>query len=224
MLTGRLIDKHMPDTSQPDNIPESPPQGNNPAATEAKQPIASPPVKAPPLPKKKDTEMITSAWEGALPTFLKERFGDQILQFAKYQEQDFLVAGIDATYGILETLRDDQAFDYLVDLTAVHWPEKEQQFEIIWILYSFQKNIRIRVKAEIAEGAKAPSVTSLYSAANWLEREVYDMFGIEFENHPDLKRILLPDEWEGFPLRKEHGLIQQDEQWVRENLKIESAQ
>ena len=82
----------------------------------------------------------------------------------------------------------------------------------------------MRVKAAVAEGSKAPTVTDLYNSANWLEREVYDMFGVEFENHPDLRRILMPDEWDGFPLRKEYGIVQQDAAWVRENLKIESAQ
>lgn len=129
-----------------------------------------------------------------------------------------------AVASILELLKNEHGFDYLVDVTAVHWPKKEKQFEITWILYSFASNDRVRLKAAVAEGEKAPSATSLYNSANWLEREAYDMFGIEFEDHPDLRRILMPDEWEGFPLRKEYGIVQQDTDWVRENLKIESAQ
>lgn len=129
-----------------------------------------------------------------------------------------------AVTSILELLKNEHGFDYLVDVTAVHWPKKEKQFEITWILYSFASNDRVRLKAAVAEGEKAPSATSLYNSANWLEREAYDMFGIEFEDHPDLRRILMPDEWEGFPLRKEYGIVQQDTDWVRENLKIESAQ
>lgn len=129
-----------------------------------------------------------------------------------------------AVASILELLKNEHGFDYLVDVTAVHWPKKEKQFEITWILYSFASNDRVRLKAAVAEGEKAASATSLYNSANWLEREAYDMFGIEFEDHPDLRRILMPDEWEGFPLRKEYGIVQQDTDWVRENLKIESAQ
>jgi len=94
----------------------------------------------------------------------------------------------------------------------------------VWILYSFQHNERIRVKAAYADGESAPSAVAIWPAANWLEREVYDMFGIRFEGHPDLKRILLPDGWKGHPLRKDYGIIQQDQEWVQINLGIESGQ
>jgi NADH-quinone oxidoreductase subunit C len=89
-------------------------------------------------------------------------------------------------------------------------------------LYSFEKNERLRVKAQVDD--TCPSVVELWSTANWLERECYDMFGLRFEGHPDLKRILLPDEWNGHPLRKDYDILKQDEDWVRENLGIESGQ
>ena len=168
--------------------------------------------------------MPSAPWEGPLPTALKERFGDAIEKVQLLGGQKLVTGNIGAASGILEFLKTQHGFDYLVDVTAVHWPKKERQFEIVWILYSFALNERVRLKAALKEGEKPPSATGLYNSANWLEREVYDMFGVEFEGHPDLRRILMPDEWDGFPLRKEYGIIQQDADWVRENLKIESAQ
>ena len=109
-------------------------------------------------------------------------------------------------------------------MTAAHYPERENQFEVIWILYSFAENLRIRVKTPVAESQSIPSSVAIWPTANWLEREVYDMFGIKFEGHPDLKRILLPDGWKGHPLRKDYGIIQQDNEWVQINLGIESGQ
>jgi NADH-quinone oxidoreductase subunit C len=76
----------------------------------------------------------------------------------------------------------------------------------------------------VGEGESAPSVASIWPTADWLEREVYDMFGIVLAGHPNLKRLLLPEEWEGFPLRKDYDILQQDDAWVRENLGIESGQ
>ena len=168
--------------------------------------------------------METTPWEGELPGRIKGRFGDRVGEPLTYREQDFVVAEADAVEELLAFLRDDEGFDYLVDLTAVDYPKKAKRFELVWILYSFSKNTRVRIKALVAEGEKAPTATKLYSNANWAEREVFDMFGIEFEGHPNMTRILMPDEWEGHPLRKDYGLVQQDEGWVRENLNIESAQ
>jgi NADH-quinone oxidoreductase subunit C len=76
----------------------------------------------------------------------------------------------------------------------------------------------------VAEGDKVPSVTGVWPTANWLEREIYDMFGVVYEGHPDLNRILLPDEWVGHPLRKDYDILKQDEAWVKANLGIESGQ
>ena len=168
--------------------------------------------------------MPSAPWEGGIPEALKARCGDAIEKATLLGGQKLLAVSLAAAADVVQSLRDEHGFDYLVDVTAVHWPKRERQFDIVWILYSFSANERVRVKATLAEGEKAPSVASLYSTANWLEREVFDMFGIEFEGHPDLRRILMPDEWDGYPLRKEYGIVQQDADWVRENLKIESAQ
>ncbi len=141
-----------------------------------------------------------------------------------YLGQNYLTVERSLIPNILRLLRDEEQFDYCVDITAVHYPNREKQFDMIWNLYSFARNERVRVKTQIADGASIPSSVSIWPTANWLEREVYDMFGIKFDGHPDLKRILLPDGWKGHPLRKDYGILQQDQEWVQINLGIESGQ
>jgi len=116
------------------------------------------------------------------------------------------------------------AYALLTDETAVDYPKREKRFEIIYHLYSFQRNDRLRLRVQIGEGEKVPSVTGVWPTANWLEREIYDMFGVEYEGHPNLKRILMPDGWVGHPLRKDYDILKQDGAWVKDNLGIESAQ
>ena len=106
----------------------------------------------------------------------------------------------------------------------MHYPARAEQFDLVYILYSFARNERIRIKALIEDGYRPATATGVHLSANWLEREVFDMFGIEFANHPDMRRILLPEEWEGYPLRKEYSILKQDDRWVKENLGIESGQ
>lgn len=154
----------------------------------------------------------------------KEEFGSGIKEAVTYVGQPYMVVDAAIAHDVLLLLRDDERFDYLVDCTAVHYPKREQQFEIVWILYSFSRNERIRVKTQIKDGEPAATVTDIWPTANWLEREAFDMFGIRFEGHPELKRILLPDGWKGHPLRKEYGILQQDMDWVKLNIGIESAQ
>jgi len=155
---------------------------------------------------------------------LKQRYGSGIREASTYLGQNYLVVDSSIIADVLRIFEDEYDFDYCVDITAVHYPKREKQFDVIWILYSFEHNQRVRVKTMIADGDTVPSAVSIWPAANWLEREVYDMFGIRFEGHPDLKRILLPDDWKGHPLRKDYGIIQQDQDWVKANLGIESAQ
>jgi NADH-quinone oxidoreductase subunit C len=121
-------------------------------------------------------------------------------------------------------MRHDELFDYCVDITAVHYPKREAQFDIVYILYSFHHNQRVRVKTQIKDGEHLRTAVEIWETANWLEREVFDMFGIEFDGHPDLKRILMPDGWKGHPLRKDYPILQQDQEWVKINLGIESGQ
>ena len=166
---------------------------------------------------------VPQTWDSPLVAKLIRQFGSG-LEAWTYLGQNYMQVDRSLIPNVLQILRDEEQFNYCVDVTALHYPKRERQFDIVWILYSFARNERVRVKTQIADGEHIPSVVSLWAAANWLEREVFDMFGIQFDGHPDLKRILLPDGWKGHPLRKDYGIIQQDQEWVQINLGIESGQ
>jgi len=155
---------------------------------------------------------------------LKRAFGEKILEALTYLEQNYFVVDASVCHQVVQALRDQFGFASLTDVTALHYPKDEKQFEIVWILYCMPREERIRVKARFAEGEQVPSITDLWLGANWLEREIFDMFGVPFSGHPDLRRILMPDDWEGHPLRKDYGMEQQDQSWVQKNLGIESGQ
>ena len=182
------------------------------------------PAAPPPAAPKPPSVMAATPWEGDLTALLKSQFGEQITEFSVYQGQEFLVAAPEAAIPILEFLKLEADFDYLVDVTAVDFPKREERFDVVYVLYSFARNQRIRVKTRIKEGYKPATAVDVHLTANWLEREVYDMFGIEFAGHPDMKRILMPEDWRGHPLRKDYPITQMDNQWVKENLGIESGQ
>lgn len=188
--------------------------GEKPAAATAPPKPATPAKPAGPTPQ---------PWDSPLVAKLNKQFGSGLRPLS-YLGQNYLEVDRSMIPTILQILRDEEQFDYCVDVTAVHYPKREKQFDIVWILYSFPKNERVRVKTQIADGEHIPSAVPIWATANWLERETFDMFGIHFDGHPDLKRILLPDGWKGHPLRKEYGIIQQDQEWVQINLGIESGQ
>jgi NADH-quinone oxidoreductase subunit C len=199
--------------------PAAPPP--KPAAAAPKP--APPKPAAPPAPKA-PAVMAAIPWEGDLAKEVKETFGDAIGELSSYLGQNFIVAKPDSVVPLLEYLKLDADYDYLVDITAVDWPKRPERFDLVYVLYSFSRNDRVRVKTYLKDGEKAKTAVGVHLTANWLEREVFDMFGIEFEGHPDLRRILMPEEWEGYPLRKDYSILKQDERWVRENLGIESGQ
>jgi NADH/F420H2 dehydrogenase subunit C len=100
----------------------------------------------------------------------------------------------------------DGAFDFCSDVTASDWPPRAQRFDVVYCLYSTTRRHRVRVKVRAAESEAVPSVTPIWPSANWLEREVYDLFGVNFTGHPNRKRILMPDDWQGHPQRKDYPL------------------
>jgi len=109
---------------------------------------------------------------------------------------------------VAKHLRDapDAAFDLCSDVTATDWPPRAERFDVLYVLYSTRHRHRIRVKAKVGENQPLASVSGIWPAANWLEREIWDMFGINITGHPDRRRILMPEDWQGFPQRKDYPL------------------
>jgi NADH-quinone oxidoreductase subunit C len=218
-----------PKEQKPSSVPagDKPASSPSPASTPAAKPVdaaapAVPPKAAPPAPK--PPVALQTPLNNELVTRLRAKFGAAILEAMEDRKQAILTVECARLAEFSLHLRDEEKFDMLSDLTAVDWPKREKRFDVVLNLYSFAKNERLRVKAHAADGEKVPSVVEVWIAANWLEREVFDMFGIVFSGHPDLKRILLPDEWQGYPLRKDYDILQQDTAWVKANLGIESGQ
>lgn len=125
-----------------------------------------------------------------------------------YKDELTLNATAKTLHSVLKFLRDSQEhqFTILVDITAADYPERPERFDVVYNLLSIRKNERIRIKLPISEDQIVPSATGLFSTAGWLEREVWDMYGIPFSGHPDLRRILTDYGFEGHPLRKDFPL------------------
>ena len=140
---------------------------------------------------------------------LNESFPDDIIEIALPQGDATAIVRPRALRKILEFLKDDPRllFDLLADLTAVDYAGRKPRFEVVYHLVSLPFKRRLRIKIRLEESAaEVDSVTSLWGCADWLEREVWDMFGIGFAGHPDLKRILLYEEFKGHPLRKDYPI------------------
>jgi NADH-quinone oxidoreductase subunit C len=136
------------------------------------------------------------------------KLGDDVLTVEVRLGQLMVTVKRAAILSALTTLRDDPAcsFEQLTDVTAVDYPDRVERFEVVYQLLSYKHNRRMRVKLTTDEDTPVPSAVSIYSAANWFERETWDMFGVFFDNHPDLRRILTDYGFEGHPFRKDFPL------------------
>jgi NADH-quinone oxidoreductase subunit C len=138
---------------------------------------------------------------------LKERFGDAIGETHSRLGDDTAYVARERIVEIMAFLRDDPELllDMPSDLTGVDWLTREPRFEVVYHLYSIKKKHRVRIKCRVPEDdATIPSVTSVYPGLNWFERETWDMFGIRFEGHPDLRRMFMYEQFVGHPLRKDY--------------------
>ncbi len=152
--------------------------------------------------------------QGMQPTEIAEKikgeFPDQVIEVVEFSDQVSVIVKKDRIFNICRYLHDDAdlSFDHLKDLCGVDYlNKKEVRFEVVYNLYSIRHHHMIRLRAEVPEDDPTiQSVTPIWAGANWHERECFDMFGVTFKGHPDMRRILLPEDWEGNPLRKDYPL------------------
>lgn len=192
------------------------------AAKEAAQKAgaAAPGAPKPPVKKKEEGPKPVDAANHPLVGKLKKKLDGAVLEASEFLGQLSIRIEPSRIVEVCSSLRDDaeMPFDYLSDLTCVHYPDQKQApFEVVYQLYSISKNERVRLKVSV-NGEGIESVTGVWPAADWPEREVYDLFGVMFHNHPDLRRILLPPDWEGHPLRKDYPLEFVENRWTENHL------
>src|SRR5258708_29653379 len=143
---------------------------------------------------------------------LRERFAADVLDVSEHRGQTSVVVRPEAIEPVCRALRDapELRFDFLAQVTAVDWPEREPRFDVAYHLLSLETHATLRLKVRVGDEdtpfPEGPTVATVWPAANWYEREVYDLFGIRFAGHPDLTRILMPSDWVGHPLRKDYPL------------------
>jgi NADH-quinone oxidoreductase subunit C len=190
--------------------PVTPPAAAKPAAPTAAKP-AAPAHAATAAPPSGPTDPPPPA-DAVVPVFiatLQSAVPGSVAQISLYLGDWTVIVPVTHILEAARHLRDapDAAFDFCSDVTATDWPPRaEGRFDVVYCLYSTRHRRRVRVKVKVGELQGVPSVTTIWPAANWLEREVYDMFGVNFTGHPDRRRILMPDDWQGFPQRKDYPL------------------
>jgi NADH-quinone oxidoreductase subunit C len=174
-----------------------------------------------PVKKKEEGPKPVDASNHTLVKKLKAQFDGAVGEALEFVGQISIRIEPARIVDVCNFLRDDPEtrFNYLSDLTCVHYPmRQEAPLEVVYNLYSICRNERVRLKVSISETSGVDSVTGVWPTANWMEREVYDLFGVNFKNHPDLRRILLPPDWEGHPLRKDYPLEFIENAWTQRHL------
>lgn len=136
---------------------------------------------------------------------LVEKFGDAVVERNEFRGDETCVVKREKLVDVCKYLRDEMKFDMMTDLCGADYPGRAERFEVVYHLYSVDKGKRLRLKVRLTENdAVVPSLCEIWKAANWFEREAYDLFGIHFDGHPNLKRILCHHEFEGHALRKDY--------------------
>lgn len=217
-----------PDLSSPSEtaapaIPAEAKPAAKPLAAAPAKPAVPPKPAAPAVPK---PVVKPEPWTSPLLDEIRKQFPSAVADAVIFRGMPTITLNPDQFLAVCRFLYIEAggAYKLLTDETAVDFPKREKRFEVVYHLYSFQKNERLRLKVLAGEVDSVPSVVPVWPAANWMEREIFDLFGIKFDGHPNLKRILMPDDWTGHPLRKDYDIRKQDEAWVQANIHIESGQ
>ncbi len=227
-----MVEEPKPPAAAPASPLGSPPAPPKPAAATAKagegakpaapgaggKAAAGPPLPPdPPPPDGVELPAFIQALLTALP--------DAGLQISFWVGDWTIIVPVDRLLDVARVLREVPVapFDFCSDLTATDWPARaDRRFDIVYCLYSTTARVRVRMKVRASEQESVPSVCAIWPAANWFEREVYDMFGVRFAGHPDLRRILMPEDWQGHPERKDYPLegpgeliLESPQEWLR---------
>jgi NADH-quinone oxidoreductase subunit C len=202
-----------------ENKPPAGPPGGGDSPSAQKPPTPPPAAAAPPAPKPPPPPKIDlKAPVDSLPLkSLQEKFPQAVIEVSFHAGEATVLLKKDSLTEICRFLKEDPALrmDYLSNLCGVDFPEREQRFEVVYHLFSVSKRHRINLKVRAADAEPVPTVTGVWRTANWHEREAFDLLGIPFEGHPDLRRILLSDEWQGHPLRKEYPVKGYDRDHIK---------
>ncbi|MDE2907463.1 MAG: NADH-quinone oxidoreductase subunit C [Acidobacteriota bacterium] len=221
---SKVAEKSAPSAGKP--AAAAKPAAEAAARKPAPKPRPKPKPKAPPEPPKAPEDQAppdgmelpktVTAVQGGVPGAVQQ---------VSYWVGDWtVIVAVDRLLDVMRFLKDDAStlFDYCSDVTAADWPPREKRFDVVYCLYSTRLRHRLRVKVRVGEEDPVESVTQLWPAADWLEREVYDQFGIDIVNHPDLRRILMPEQWQGYPQRKDYPLegpgellMENPQDWLR---------
>ncbi len=145
-----------------------------------------------------------AAAQNPIAVALEQAISGSVVDFKTAADGPVLYVAGQAILEIAKHLRDVAGFERLSAITASDWWPRDPRFEVTYFLHSIKKNSRLRMIVRAKESDSIESVTRIWRSANWYEREVFDLFGVQFYNHPNLERIMLPADWEGFPLRKDY--------------------
>lgn len=179
-----------PKAAAESTLPAAAPAAPKPAAP------AAPPKPAGPKPTDASGKPLIAALAAAVP--------GAILEAYEFVGETTVKVAPEHLVEVCRYLKDQEGFTYLVDETAVDWKDRQPRFDVLLLLHSFSRGQeRLRLKVGVAEDASCPSVTCIWETANWMEREAFDMYGVRFDGHPDLRRILTWDGFQGHPLRKD---------------------